>query len=184
VRTEKGLYEASRICITSGAWTPLISSELKSQLDIFPVRGQMVLFKLPKKAFPSVINEGHRYLVPRDDGYVLAGSCEEEVGYDERTTVEMIESLKQWAMELAPILNEATIEKSWSGLRPASVDGFPYLGELPQSPNFFVAAGHYRHGLHLSPITAHCMVDLMTGIQPPCDLRPFGILRGRTYRME
>ncbi len=184
VRTEKGVYEASRICITSGAWTPLISSELKSQLDIFPVRGQMVLFKLPKKAFPSVINEGHRYLVPRDDGYVLAGSCEEEVGYDERTTVEMIEPLKQWAMELAPILIEATIEKSWSGLRPASVDGFPYLGELPQSPNFFVAAGHYRHGLHLSPITAHCMVDLMTGIQPPCDLRPFGILRGRTYRIE
>jgi glycine oxidase len=184
VRTAKGEYQASRICITSGAWTPLISSELQSQLDIFPVRGQMVLFKLPKRDLSSIVNEGHRYLVPRDDGYVLAGSCEEEVGYDERTTDEMIESLKQWAIELAPMLRQAPVEKSWSGLRPASVDGFPYLGELPHSPNMFVAAGHYRHGLHLSPITAHCMVDLMTGIQPSCDLRPFGIMRGKTYRIE
>ncbi len=37
-----------------------------------------------------ILNEGHRYLVPRDDGLVLAGSCEEDVGYDESTTDEML----------------------------------------------------------------------------------------------
>lgn len=184
IRTAHGAYESKQLCITSGAWTPLISNELKSQFDIFPVRGQMVLFKLPKREFTSVINEGHRYLVPRDDGYVLAGSCEEEVGYDERTTDEMIDSLRKWATQLCPILSNAAVEKCWSGLRPASVDGLPYLGQVPQSPNLYIAAGHYRHGLHLSPITARCMVDLMTGNQPACDLRPFSVMRGRTYQRE
>jgi len=37
-----------------------------------------VLFKCDEPPIHRIINEGSRYLVPRDDGYVLAGSTEEE----------------------------------------------------------------------------------------------------------
>ena len=36
------------------------------------MRGQMVLFRAPRRLFAHVLNEGPRYLVPRDDGRVLA----------------------------------------------------------------------------------------------------------------
>ncbi len=181
VQTTLGRYEAKRVCITAGAWTPLTIPELKLQTGIFPVRGQMVLFRCDKQPFASVINEGHRYLVPRDDGYVLAGSCEEEAGFDESTTPEMIEQLTQWARQLVPQLESAQVEKSWSGLRPGSIDGLPYLGNLPSHPNVYVAAGHYRHGIHFSPITAETMVALMSNATVRIDLAPFRVTRGKTY---
>lgn len=181
IATNRDRYRASRVCFAAGAWTPLLAGAMKVETEVFPVRGQMVLFKLDQRRFSSIINEGHRYLVPRDDGYVLAGSCEEEVGYDDRTTPAMIEQLSAWACDLTPVLKTARIERTWAGLRPGSLDGFPYLGELPQLPGCYVAAGHYRHGLHFSPITAVSMVDLMTNQAPPIDLTPFRVLRGKTY---
>ena len=61
----------------------------------------------------------------------------------------------------------------WAGLRPGTYDGFPYLGSLGRSANTFVATGHLKAGLHLSPATAVVMADLMTGKQPEIDLSPF-----------
>jgi glycine oxidase len=184
VQTTTGRYLSARVCITAGAWTPLTIPELKSQTGIFPVRGQMVLFRCDARPFTPVLNEGHRYLVPRDDGYVLAGSCEEEAGFDENTTPEMIQQLTQWARQLVPQLESASIEKAWSGLRPGSLDGLPYLGNLPNHPNVYVAAGHYRHGIHFSPITAESMLALMYNGPSRIDLAPFRIARGKTYAVR
>jgi len=181
VQTTVDRYVSKRVCITAGAWTPLAIPELKMQTGIFPVRGQMVLFHCNDRPFIPIINEGHRYLVPRDDGYVLAGSCEEEAGFDENTTPDVIEQLTQWARQLVPQLESAAVQKSWSGLRPGSIDGLPYLGNLPNHPNVFIAAGHYRHGIHLSPITAETMISLMSNEPTRIDLAPFRMTRGKTY---
>jgi glycine oxidase len=181
IRTDSSRYASRQVCLATGAWTSLLGESTEFTAEIYPVRGQMILFKLANRTFEPIINEGHRYLVPRSDGYVLAGSCEEEVGFDERTTDEMIGELSNWAHQTLPSLRSAVVEKQWAGLRPATVDGLPYLGEIPKRPNIFVAAGHYRHGIHFSPITAVCMVDLMTGLQPPIDLAPFRMTRGKTY---
>lgn len=181
VETTLGRYPTKRVCITAGAWTPLTIPERTLQTGIFPVRGQMVLFHCEAPPFTSVINEGHRYLVPRDDGYVLAGSCEEEAGFDESTTPDMIDQITRWARQMVPILESAPVEKSWSGLRPGSIDGLPYLGNLPSHKNIYIAAGHYRHGIHLSPITAETMLALMSNATLRIDLAPFRLTRGKTY---
>ncbi len=182
LQTSLRSYHAKSVCITTGAWTPLIGKNLLPlETGIVPIRGQMILLKLASPIFDSIINEGHRYLVPRDDGHLLVGSCEEEAGYDEQPTEEMKAELLEWAYGLVPELRQAEVVKSWAGLRPGSVDGLPYLGPVPSMPGVFVAAGHYRHGLHWSPITASIMVDIMTGRSPAIDIEPFRLTRGKTY---
>ena len=99
---------------------------------IMPIRGQMVLYNTQQVLLRHVVNEGHRYLVARDDGRLLAGSCEEEVGFDVATTASMIEQLRNWAESILPELKSATIERTWAGLRPGTFDGFPYIGPCPQ----------------------------------------------------
>ncbi len=186
VVTSLGEIETRRACVTTGAWTRRVLQEFvpaTQATEIFPMRGQMVLFRLPYRPCIPVINDGHRYLVPRADGLVLAGSCEEEMGFDNSTTQAMIDELKVWAIELMPCLANATVEKTWSGLRPASVDGFPYLGRIPNFENVFVAAGHYRHGIHFSPITAKLMIEVMTGSKPSVPIEPFQISRGHSYSL-
>jgi len=187
VVTSSGEIQSHRACVTTGAWTRRVLQEFvpsTQSTDVFPMRGQMIMFQLPDRPCVPVINDGHRYLVPRADGLVLAGSCEEEAGFDNSTTVEMIDELKAWAIDLMPCLADAIAAKTWAGLRPASVDGFPYLGPVPNFNNVFVAAGHYRHGIHFSPITAKLMVELMSANKTSIRMEPFQIGRGKTYSIE
>lgn len=177
-------FHANKFCVTSGAWASQLLKPIGIETGILPVRGQMVLYKLDKALFSMVINDGHRYLVPRDDGYVLAGSCEEEVGFDRRTTLEMIEPLKEWALQICPVLNQAAVERVWSGLRPGSFDTLPYLGTLHPFENGFVAAGHFRHGLHWSTATGLLMYQWMSGQKTEIDLTPFRVQRGQTLGLQ
>ncbi|MEX0820114.1 MAG: glycine oxidase ThiO [Pirellulaceae bacterium] len=178
VQTSSGPRHADRYCIASGAWTQRLLKQLDITTGILPIRGQMVLFKCDSPPFRRVLNEGPRYLVPRDDGRVLVGSTEEEAGFDKHTTEEGLGELVALARQLVPALRDAPIEKSWAGLRPASFDGLPYLGRVPGLENAYVAAGHYRSGLHMSPGTAVVLRQLMLGDEPEINLEPFRVGRG------
>lgn len=178
VQTDSGILEAGAICICSGAWARLHLQQLNVSTGIMPVRGQMVLFRTESPCLNRIINEGHRYLVPRDDGRLLAGSSEEEVGYKVETTPEIISQLQSWATDIVPLLSTALVERTWAGLRPGSYDGLPYLGKIPGLENAYLAAGHFRNGLHLSCGTAVIMADLMLGIKSRIDLSHFRVGRG------
>ena len=79
---------------------------------------------------------------------------------------------------LAPALAHAEVERGWAGLRPGTIDGMPYLGRVPNVENAFVAAGHARAGLGLSPGTAVVMSELIRGQAPSVPLDLFRVPRG------
>ncbi|GAB5403272.1 MAG: FAD-dependent oxidoreductase [Aureliella sp.] len=171
-------FYADQTCICSGAWSRLAMQPIGASSGIMPIRGQMILYKLPTAPFKHVINEGNRYMVAREDGHVLAGSVEEEVGYEIATTDEAISDIRHWAESIMPLLAGHDLKDSWAGLRPGSYDGFPYMGHIKQRQNLLVAAGHFRSGLHLSPGTAIVMADLIQGQTPSIDLTQFRPSRG------
>ncbi|MCA9143089.1 MAG: glycine oxidase ThiO [Planctomycetaceae bacterium] len=178
VQTTTGPLHADQYCITSGAWTQRLLMQVGISTGIMPIRGQMVMFKCEVPPFRRILNEGPRYLVPRDDGRVLVGSTEEEAGFDKSTTPEGVGELVALARQLVPELRDAPIENSWAGLRPGSFDSFPYIGRLSGIDNAFAGAGHYRSGLHMSPGTAVVLRQLMFGEEPEIDLTPFRVGRG------
>lgn len=161
VLTPRGRLSAAQFCLTAGPWTRQLLEPLGVTTGVLPIRGQVLLFRPQRTLLSSIVNEGHRYLVPRTDGRVLVGSNEEEVGFVCETTEEVIEELRQWAYRILPALRDVPLEKSWAGLRPGSFDTYPYIGRLPDYCNLYVAAGHYRAGIHLSCGTAAVLSDLM-----------------------
>jgi glycine oxidase len=172
---------ADQYCIACGAWSENLVRPFGVPLPSTPVRGQMALFKLRQPEFTPVVNEGTRYLVPRDDGHVLVGATIEEVGFDCRTVDEDIAELAAWAGGLMPHCNSETLVTAWAGLRPGTYDGFPYLGSIGQSTNSWVASGHFKAGLHLSTGTAVMMADLMEGKPATIDLTPFAPSRAEFH---
>ncbi len=168
---------AGAVCLTSGCWTPEIARFLGVEIDLRPVRGQMLLLRSPKPLLSRIVNDGPRYLVPRDEGRLLVGSTMEDVGYDKRTTENALSELHDFATGIAPSLADLEIEQSWAGLRPATPDGLPYLDRLPGLENAWIAAGHFRLGLTLAPATAEAMAAWMLGEQPPVDLDGFRLDR-------
>jgi glycine oxidase len=177
VEVADGRLQAERVCICSGAWARHALTELGFASGIMPVRGQMVLYGSQQQLLTRIVNEGNRYLVPRSDGRILAGSVEEEVGYTIANTPEAIASIRGWAERTVPALAQCEVERQWAGLRPGSFDGFPYLGRVPGIENLFVAAGHFRNGLHLSCGTAVVMAAEILGQPGPINMHPFRIGR-------
>jgi glycine oxidase len=173
VQTNAGVLRAKQFCLTAGCWSQALLEDLHSPLAVKPVRGQIVLLQSQPGRLKRIICHGSRYLVPRPDGLVLIGSTEDDVGFDCRTTSAGVSSLLRFALELAPGLSDAEVERTWAGLRPATPNRLPVLGKIPDLENAFVATGHFRAGLQLSAATAVVMSQLIRGEPPEIDLAPF-----------
>jgi glycine oxidase len=178
LRTTAGTLRAGQYALAAGAWTQQLLAKLGYRTGILPMRGQMLLFNCVQPLLKHILNVGNRYLVPREDGRVLVGSTEEEVGFDKRTTAEGLAELSTFASTLIPALAPEKLERTWAGLRPATFDGLPYIGRIPGLQNAFAAAGHFRSGLYLSPGTAVVVAELMRGQTSQIDLSPFCVGRG------
>ena len=123
-----------------------------------------------------VIRAPEIYLVPRSDGRILVGATVEEAGYDKRTDAPTIQRMQQAAIRLVPALAQARMLEAWAGLRPGSPDNLPILGAT-QIPGYFVATGHFRDGILLTPVTAQVMAQMVTGGQTEYDVSPFSPAR-------
>lgn len=172
-RTPGGPVRAGVFCLTAGAWSGPLADSLGLRIETRPIRGQIALLRLPKAVLTRVVNRGLEYLVPREDGRLLAGSTIEDVGFDASTTPRAIEQLVAFARRLLDGLQDAELEQSWAGLRPGSPDGLPFIGLAPECVNGFVATGHFRAGLHHSTGTAVLMADLVAGRSPTFSPTPF-----------
>ncbi len=176
-RCPQGDLSAGTFLIAAGAWSGLLMELVECSCPIRPVRGQIALLKVVSPLFSRVINSGPRYLVPRPDGRILVGSTEEEVGFDKHTTAEAIQGLLELARGLVPTLGQSHLERCWAGLRPGTPDRRPYLGQVPGWNNLFVASGHFRSGIQLSPGTAKVMTEALLGEVPSVPLDAFRLDR-------
>ncbi len=177
VMTPAGRLTAGHYLIAAGAWSDALLAQVGCRPGVRPVRGQIALLNADMALFRRVLMLGKRYLVPRPDGRVLAGATEEHVGFNKRTTAMAIRCLLEFAISLVPGLALVPLERSWAGLRPGSPDGLPFLGAVPGVDNLFVAAGHFRAGLQLSPGTGIVMSQLMMGRPTSISLEAFRVGR-------
>lgn len=173
VATSDGRRTCDKYLVCAGAWTDTLLAPLGNRIETRPIRGQIVLLRTPTPVLHRIILAGKRYLVPRDDGRVLVGSTEEDVGFDHSTTADAIGGLLRFATELVPALGQATVEQCWAGLRPGNVDGLPSLGRVSGLDNLWVAGGHFRMGLQLSAATALILTEALTGRPTRISLDPF-----------
>jgi glycine oxidase len=165
-RTPAGLVSGATFVIASGSWSGELARQVGVDAVIEPVRGQIVLLEQTPLPFRCVIQSGARYLVPRADGRILVGATEEHVGFVKANTSDGVRGLLEFTSQLVPGLGAARLERCWSGLRPHRAGGLPIIGQAPLANNVIVAAGHFRAGLQLSPVTAVLVRQLVCG-QPP-----------------
>jgi glycine oxidase len=168
--TDPAGVDADLTVIAAGTGTRALTG-----LPIRPVKGQTVRLTAPVPPISHVIRGYSRtrpvYLVPRHDGELVIGATEEERGPDTTVTAGGVLDLLRPAAELLPELVEYPVREILAGLRPGTPDNAPILGVL--KPGVIVAAGHYRNGVLLTPVTADLVADLVATGVPPDQLKPF-----------
>ncbi len=170
VSTVKTRFAAPVVVNCAGAWSGQLPP---CSFPTRPVKGQMLALAMPRKdLIRHVIRTPEVYLVPRTDGRLLIGATLEESGYDKRVDPEVIHRFHQAAIQLVPALHDARILEDWAGLRPGTPDSLPILGATRVS-GYFVATGHFRDGILLTPATAKAMAQVVSREACAYDLQPF-----------
>jgi len=173
VETTRGDFSAERYLVCGGAWSQILCGRYAQGLDIWPVRGQIVLFQATPGLLDTVVLRNGYYLVPRKDGLILAGTTRENVGFDKSTTAQARADILAHASALLPALREEMIVKHWAGLRPGAPDNIPTLGRHPEIENLYVNSGHFRYGVTMAPACAEIIANLLLGRPQPLDIAPY-----------
>lgn len=164
---------ADAFVLAAGAWSSRLTEGTGLELPVRPVRGQMLLFNAPASGLRQILLHRGHYLIPRLDGHVLCGSTLEECGFDKGITTDAAALLLEVAHRLAPGLRGLRPVAQWSGLRPGSPNGIPYIGPHPRLGNLWLNTGHFRNGLVLAPASARLLADLMLARPTGLDPRPY-----------
>jgi glycine oxidase len=162
VETARGPLTAGAVVITAGSWSGQIGiGDAAPRLPVRPVRGQLLHLAWQGTPPRRVTWGDDCYLVPWDDGTVLVGATMEEVGFDERTTVDGVKRLMTAACDLIPAAADASLLSARVGLRPGTPDALPIIGWSKAVPHLMYATGHFRNGVLLAPLTAQLVARAM-----------------------
>lgn len=110
---------------------------------------------------------------PRPTGQLLIGSSREYGSDTTAVSMPMVRRMLGRTFEFLPGLRRLQALRVWAGLRPASVDGRPYIGRVEGRRGVWVAAGHEGLGVSTAPGTARLLVDQFLGRPPAIDMRPY-----------
>jgi len=179
IDTTQGKFPVEQLVVSAGAWTGQLFSRLFPGLPathapaIAPVKGQMLLIEAQPDTLAHMVLDQDRYLIPRRDGKILAGSSVEHDQFDKTPSAKVHNQLKDFAFALMPKLSQFPIIKHWAGLRPGTEHGVPYIDRHPEIENLFINAGHFRNGLAMGPASAELLADLILKRSPRVAPEPY-----------
>ena len=179
VRTAHSSYAADIVVNCAGAWAAQIRP---FGPPTHAAKGQMVcVVPAPEDVAEGpvvqhVVRAPEVYIIPRSDRRVLLGATVEDAGFDKRTDANTVETFYRAAATIVPTIGSMRIHDAWAGLRPASPDNLPILGET-SLPGYFAATGHYRDGIMLAPVTAKLMTQIIRREALSLSLDAFSPLR-------
>lgn len=173
VITDQGKFSGADFIVAAGAWSREILDKYAFKINIYPVRGQMLLFKIEAEILETIVLKNGFYLIPRKDGYVLAGSTSENTGFDKSITTVARKELLRQAHNLLPVLTEKTLVGHWAGLRPGSPDNIPVINRHPNFNNLYLNSGHHRYGVTMAQGSAHLLSNMLTNKPQPFDVTPY-----------
>jgi glycine/D-amino acid oxidase-like deaminating enzyme len=162
-----GRASAPRIVIAAGLGCRAIAAQVGLDIPIRPQRGQMLITERLDPFLPLPMHT----ITQTGQGTVMIGTTNEEVGFDNATTVSGVAGLSALAVRSIPALSRVNIVRQWAGLRIMTPDGGPIYAESTTHPGAFVAACH--SGVTLAAAHAGILADAIATGQLPSSLDDF-----------
>jgi glycine oxidase len=168
VRTGAAERRAEYLVLAAGAWTGELGERSQVRVPVRPVRGQHCRFAGP--LLRCVLRWGGAHLLPAGEE-LIAGATVEEAGFEAGTTQEAAGHFAQLCRQV--LARPVRLLGQRAGLRPKPRGGRPHLGPLRDQPRVLVAAGHYKNGVLLGPLTGQLLAEWIETGRPPLDLERF-----------
>ncbi len=161
---DSGPEEFDEVVIAVGAWSGVLSEKLGISLPLQGGKGYSMMFKGlgDKVNIPAIMLEARATATPMGDTLRCAGTME-IAGIDLSVNMNRVKGIVSGVNSFYPELKVELPQKEadWSGLRPCSPDGLPYIGRLTNFKNVTMATGHGMMGLSLGPATGKLVSEII-----------------------
>jgi glycine oxidase len=182
VQHSGGTIACETVVLAMGAWVRQAESWIDWPIPVRPLHGEVLNVRLPGPPLQIfVLTARHGPILQRKDGILLVGSLggvtmsgmdvdakhvfdpydqtppEFDLAPHEESAKFMIER----ALRVMPALEQAELVSHLAGVRPLSADRMPIIGRVPSVRGVILATGHGTKGIHLAPVTARMVAELI-----------------------
>jgi D-amino-acid dehydrogenase len=169
----KADWQTDALVLAAGVWSDALARQFDLRLPLQPGKGYSLTLDQPRQlpTLCSICTEARLAVTPMGDSLRVGGTME-IAGLNESISKRRVRGITRAFPEYFPAFQESDFAavKPWSGLRPVSPDGLPYLGRPRHWDNLIVATGHAMMGLSLAPATGSIVSSLLHHEAPPFDL--------------
>jgi len=177
VETDDRTIEADEFVLAAGVWSSDIAEQLGVEVAMQAGKGYSLTLPAPPRlpAICAILTEARVAVTPMGSSLRVGGTME-IVATPERTDEQVnparVRGITRAMTEYCPdfTLDDFRDVPVWSGLRPCSPDGLPYIGRFARYANLSAATGHGMMGVSLAPVTGKLMAEILSDEAPSIDI--------------
>jgi len=179
VITDKGKFPCEELVLANGSWLPLTAKLLGVDLLLQAGKGYSITYQNVARNLrhPSILVDDRVAMTPMGNDLRMGGTMEIS-GLESPTLVKRAQAIFKAVKNYYPNLPvEFAPEKIWSGFRPLSPDGLPYIGRHSKYSNLTMAGGHAMLGVSLAAGTGKLVEELVGHKTTSIDVSAFDVER-------
>ena len=180
VDTSAGHIATGTVVAATAGWSSTVAAMVDVDLPIITYPLQAMVTEPLKPFLNKTISSAalHAYAYQTDRGeVVIGGPVDPYPTYSMRSTLDMLEELGFFVLELLPCLRDVKVLRQWTGLCDMTPDYAPVMGVVDGIEGFILNCGWGTWGFKAAPISGKCTAELVaTGVTPSL-IRPFNISR-------
>ena len=129
---------APKAVLAAGLGNAALAPLFGLSAPVRPQRGQILVTERARQIWPLPLGS----LRQTQEGSIMLGSSEEDVGFDTSQKPEVMQKIAQRAVRSFPWIAELQIVRAWAALRVMPPDGHPIYDESERFPGAFTANCH------------------------------------------
>lgn len=180
VITDQGKVEADKFILAPGSWLPSLAKKLGIKILLQPGKGYSMTFNNLEKnlQYPAILVDDRVAMTPLSRDLRMGGTMEIN-NINENVMIKRAKAIFNAAKKYYPGIPVSFPEanKIWSGCRPLSPDGLPYIGKHNKYNNLVIAGGHAMIGISLAAGTGKIIEELVSNKKPSVEIKAFDVER-------
>ncbi len=180
--TDQARIEADKYILAAGSYSTLLAKTAGIYLPVRPVKGYSLTLDIPdnvaRPGIPVIDESRHIAMATLGSRLRVAGTAELN-GYNRSIDNSQVMYMLDYLGSVYPGIVAATSEKNvnaWSGLRPYSADGVPFIGKTVYS-NLYINTGHGHLGWTMCAGSGKLLADILDGNRTEIDIQPYSLER-------
>lgn len=180
VITDKGNFGGDIIVLTGGSWLPELAKKAGVKLLIQGGKGYSFTYEHLEKNihYPAILVDGRCAVTPWKKSLRIGGTMEFS-GNNNTVLLKRMEGIYNSVKKFYPGLQIEVpqSDKIWTGLRPVSPDGLPFLGKAKNLDNLLISGGNAMLGISEGAADGQIISDLIGKRSTSIDISAFKVDR-------